>query len=85
MSAQGREVRITISIGLAWLAETEGGDGAAAALLALADARMYTAKSEGGNRVCAVDRPLTQSGPGSSLTSSRTVGASNGRPSAGPR
>ncbi len=57
MSARGRDVRITISVGLAWLNETEGGAGAAAALLALADARMYTAKSEGGNRVCAGERP----------------------------
>ena len=54
MSARGREVRITTSIGVASLAEVGASDDEpVAALLAMADARMYEAKASGGNRVCA--------------------------------
>ncbi len=51
MSARGRDVRITASIGLASLAEIEGDDDPVGALIALADTRMYGAKVEGKNRV----------------------------------
>jgi two-component system cell cycle response regulator len=57
MSAHGHDVKITASIGLASLGELEAGDEPAAALLALADARMYGAKSSGKNRVCSGDSP----------------------------
>jgi diguanylate cyclase (GGDEF)-like protein len=60
MSARGREVRITASIGVASLAELGSGDASAAALLATADARMCGAKSSGGNRVSNVDPALGQ-------------------------
>jgi diguanylate cyclase (GGDEF)-like protein len=56
MSGKGHEIHITASIGLASLAEiAELDDEPAAALLALADARMYGAKASGRNRVCTVD------------------------------
>ena len=57
MSAQSRSVRITASIGLASLAEIDATDDPAGALIALADARMYTAKAAGKNRVSVVDPP----------------------------
>jgi diguanylate cyclase (GGDEF)-like protein len=60
MSARGHEVRITASIGLASLSDLEDSDAPAAALLALADARMYSAKAAGKNRVCSVDSPSMQ-------------------------
>ena len=53
MMARGREVHVTTSIGIASLSEVESGDEPAAALLAVADARMYRAKTSGKNRVCA--------------------------------
>jgi diguanylate cyclase (GGDEF)-like protein len=55
MSARGRDVRITASIGVASLGELEPKDDPVAQLLSLADARMYTAKRSGKNRVCLVD------------------------------
>jgi diguanylate cyclase (GGDEF)-like protein len=55
MSARGREVRITSSIGVASAEELEPTDDPVAALLAVADARMYTAKVSGRDRVCATD------------------------------
>jgi two-component system cell cycle response regulator len=58
MSARGCEVAITISIGVASLAEVAETDEPGGALLTMADARMYEAKGSGGNRVCA-----TGSGP----------------------
>jgi two-component system, cell cycle response regulator len=57
MSARGLEVHITASIGVASLAEVGTTDDPTAALLALADKRMYGAKAAGKNRVCATDRP----------------------------
>jgi diguanylate cyclase (GGDEF)-like protein len=58
MSARGCEVAITISIGVASLAEVAEADEPGSALLTLVDARMYEVKRSGGNRVCA-----TGSGP----------------------
>ena len=55
MSAHGHDVKITASIGLASLGELEGGDEPVAALLSLADARMYRAKASGKNQVCFID------------------------------
>ena len=52
--ARGREVLVTTSIGIASLSEIAPGDEPVAALLAVADARMYGAKSSGKNRVCAI-------------------------------
>jgi diguanylate cyclase (GGDEF)-like protein len=54
MSARGREVRVTASIGVASLADLAA-KGEPAALLASADARMYQAKQSGKNRVCTAD------------------------------
>jgi diguanylate cyclase (GGDEF)-like protein len=59
MSARGREVRITASIGVASLAELAAND-EPAALLAAADARMYVAKESGKNRVCAAEGATRQ-------------------------
>jgi diguanylate cyclase (GGDEF)-like protein len=53
MMARGREVRITTSIGIASLSEVAPDDEPAGALLAMADARMYRAKTSGKNKVCA--------------------------------
>ncbi len=55
LSARGREVPITVSIGLASLAELGAAEAPWTALIALADARMYCAKAAGRNRVCASD------------------------------
>ncbi|HEY3822374.1 MAG TPA: GGDEF domain-containing protein [Polyangiaceae bacterium] len=54
MSARGREVRITASIGVASLTEVAVND-EPAALLATADMRMYRAKELGKNRVSSVE------------------------------
>jgi diguanylate cyclase (GGDEF)-like protein len=51
MRAQGRHVVVTLSLGVASLAEVEVADDPSAALLALADARLYGAKTGGRNRV----------------------------------
>jgi diguanylate cyclase (GGDEF)-like protein len=77
MSARGREVRITASIGVASLGELGSTDSPAAALLATADARMCGAKSSGGNRVSNVDPALGQFATHRSekrLTGSLTLG-----------
>ncbi len=52
MSARGGTVHITASIGMASLAEVAWSDEPVSELLALADERMYAAKSTGRNRVC---------------------------------
>jgi diguanylate cyclase (GGDEF)-like protein len=52
LSAGGREVRITTSIGVASLTELSASDEPVATLFAIADARMYGAKASGKNRVC---------------------------------
>jgi two-component system cell cycle response regulator len=54
MSAQGQHVGITLSVGVASLAEVNSADDPIAALFALADARLYGAKAAGRNRVCSV-------------------------------
>ena len=54
MSAQGQHVGITLSVGVASLAEVNAADDPIAALFALADARLYGAKAAGRNRVCSV-------------------------------
>lgn len=51
MSSGGRDVRITLSVGGALLAEVQSEMDAIPALIALADARLYRAKAEGRNRV----------------------------------
>jgi diguanylate cyclase (GGDEF)-like protein len=55
MSARGRDVRITASIGVASLAEVDPTDDPVARMLFLADARMYSAKRSGKNCVRLVD------------------------------
>ena len=50
LSARGREVRTTVSIGVASLTELAD-NSEPAELIALADARMYGAKASGGNKV----------------------------------
>jgi diguanylate cyclase (GGDEF)-like protein len=50
----GGEVRITVSIGVAFLAELEAGVNPARALLGTARARMHRAQAAGANRVCSV-------------------------------
>ena len=57
LSAGGHDVPITASIGLAALRELDGSEEPAAALIALADARMYGAKASGRNRVCTSSAP----------------------------
>ena len=52
LSARGREVRLTASIGVAALSEIADRDDPATALLALADTRTHRAKATGRNRVC---------------------------------
>jgi diguanylate cyclase (GGDEF)-like protein len=54
--AEGAEVRVTISVGIGSLAELMP-EAAAKELIALADMRLYRAKKEGRNRVCAADAP----------------------------
>lgn len=67
MSARGRGVRVTASIGVASLAELDVND-EPLALLAAADARMYLAKQSGRNRVCtAEDVGRSSSAPPQSL------------------
>lgn len=51
MRARGREVGLTASIGVACLADVLPCDDPGAALIALADTRMYAAKAAGGNRI----------------------------------
>jgi diguanylate cyclase (GGDEF)-like protein len=53
VTAGGADVRLTTSIGVASLMEVAADEEPLAALLSLADARMYTAKASGKNRVCA--------------------------------
>jgi diguanylate cyclase (GGDEF)-like protein len=85
MAARGREVHITASVGVASLSEVEASDDPSAALLAVADARMYGAKQMGRNRVCRVDpavvpgakrmsdlRPPPPAGPSVTASSRRT-------------
>jgi diguanylate cyclase (GGDEF)-like protein len=50
-SVAGTGVNVTVSVGVASLSDLPAGDGSAA-LLELADARLYVAKREGRNRVC---------------------------------
>jgi two-component system, cell cycle response regulator len=57
MGARGGTVRITASIGVAAVDEVAACDDPAGALIALADERMYSAKSGGRNRVCRNSRP----------------------------
>jgi len=57
MSARGHEVRITTSIGVASLSELTSDEEPVAALLAMADSRMYGAKESGRNKVCAAHIP----------------------------
>jgi len=61
MSAEGHVVRLTTSIGVASLAELAAGVEPVAALLALADSRMYGAKASGKNKVCAAGTTPTES------------------------
>jgi two-component system cell cycle response regulator len=49
IAARGQSARMTVSVGGASLGEVEPSDEPVAALLALADERMYRAKSSGGN------------------------------------
>jgi diguanylate cyclase (GGDEF)-like protein len=53
MGARGQNIRITLSIGVASLAELKPADEPVPALLALADRRMDRAKESGRNQVCA--------------------------------
>jgi diguanylate cyclase (GGDEF)-like protein len=55
VTAQGRRVRITASVGVAALSEIEARAEPVAALLALADARVRGAKAAGRNRICTGD------------------------------
>jgi two-component system chemotaxis family response regulator WspR len=57
LSAQGHDVPITVSIGVASLSELTGADEPVAALFALADSRMYRAKASGKNRVRTTSAP----------------------------
>jgi diguanylate cyclase (GGDEF)-like protein len=57
MVAEREDVRITISIGVAWLTELAPRDEHVFGLVALAVARMNEAKSSGGNRVCTTSTP----------------------------
>jgi diguanylate cyclase (GGDEF)-like protein len=57
MTARGREVWTTASVGVASLSELAGGHLGAAALLASAESRMIEARDSGGDRVCGTDSP----------------------------
>jgi diguanylate cyclase (GGDEF)-like protein len=57
LSAGGREVQVTTSIGVASLTELSASDEPVSTLLAIADARMYDAKTSGRNRVCTTTAP----------------------------
>jgi diguanylate cyclase (GGDEF)-like protein len=52
LGARGESVRITVSVGAATLCEVTPAEDPTAALLELADQRMYMAKTSGRNRVC---------------------------------
>ncbi|HEY8087097.1 MAG TPA: GGDEF domain-containing protein [Polyangiaceae bacterium] len=60
MSARGREVHLTTSIGVGSLSELEESDDPASALLALANVRLGGATASGRNRVSAVSPSSTQ-------------------------
>jgi two-component system cell cycle response regulator len=55
LSARGREVRVTVSVGVATLEELQPSDDLAASLLPAARARMRGARLAGGNLVSGVD------------------------------
>jgi len=74
MSARGRVVRITASIGVASSSEVGPNDEPVAALLASSHARMMGAKASGKNRVCISDAPLVQSPKPHSGTRPRAAG-----------
>lgn len=57
LSARGREVRITTSIGVASLSELDASEEPVGTLLSMADSRMYGAKGSGKNKVCAAYIP----------------------------
>jgi len=59
MSARGREVRITASIGVATLGEVDERLDPAAAMLEMAEARMLAAKTAGRNQVSTAPPPRT--------------------------
>jgi len=61
LSAGGRELRITTSIGVASLTELTANDEPVATLIAVADARMYDAKASGRNKVCTASAPRAAS------------------------
>ncbi len=52
MSARGQNARITLSVGGAALSEVPSTGDSGAALIALADSRLYEAKASGRNRMC---------------------------------
>jgi two-component system cell cycle response regulator len=54
LGARGEVVHLTLSIGVASLAEVTSADRHLPGLVALADTRLYRAKREGRNRVCSV-------------------------------
>jgi diguanylate cyclase (GGDEF)-like protein len=60
LSARGQKLQITTSIGVASLTEVAESDDPVAALLSVADARMYGAKASGRNQVCSAS-PLDAS------------------------
>jgi diguanylate cyclase (GGDEF)-like protein len=66
MRARGRDVRITASIGVACLVDVLPCVDPGAALLALADTRMYAAKASGGNCIGTGTVSAVQRAPGSS-------------------
>ncbi len=54
LGARGESVHLTLSIGVASLAEVTSADRHLLGLVALADSRLYRAKRDGRNRVCSV-------------------------------